>query len=146
MQKLFRLSGCTVLASMWAISSQAHHSFAMYDQAKTLTWHATIKDFEWLNPHCHIHVMSQESKDDPVTLGDWDIEAAAPNILARQGWDRNALRAGDKVTIVGHPMRSGAKVAALMYVIIGDKTLYNNTERPGGAAVPDSPVANPKTP
>ena len=29
----------------------AHHSFSMFDRARTVTINGTIKAFDWINPH-----------------------------------------------------------------------------------------------
>ena len=37
----------------------AHHSFAMFEPTKTLTFKGTIKTFQWTNPHVIIWVLVQ---------------------------------------------------------------------------------------
>ena len=37
----------------------AHHSFAMYEPTKTLTFKGTVKAFQWTNPHCVVWVLVQ---------------------------------------------------------------------------------------
>lgn len=143
MSKVFTAAAVLgLLAAVYVPSSEAHHSFAMYDQSKTFTWQGTVKKFQWTNPHCHIFILGPPNRDNPDTVGDWDIEAAAPNILTRQGWNRDIVKAGDKITVVGHPVRSGEKTAALLYAVIDGKKLYNNTERPGNAPPADLPATS----
>ena len=38
------------------IAALAHHSFAMFDHEKKITVSGTLKEFEWTNPHCWLHV------------------------------------------------------------------------------------------
>ena len=39
-----------------AAPASAHHSFAMFDQSKTLTYRGTVKEFEWGNPRVWVRV------------------------------------------------------------------------------------------
>src|SRR6185503_11965379 len=40
----------------------AHHSFAMFDQDKTVSVKGTVKEFEWVNPHAWIRLMVMDQK------------------------------------------------------------------------------------
>jgi hypothetical protein len=68
---------------------------------------------------------------DPSTAGTWDIEGASTNIMARQGWTKATFKAGDKVTVVAHPLKDGSKGASMFYVILPDgKRLYQDDAQP----------------
>ena len=113
-------------------AAEAHHAFSMFDQNKTVTWEGTVKEYEWRNPHTHIIVEVPSTSKDPSLAGTWDIEGASVAILARQGWNKNSFHPGDKIVIVGHPLRSGDKGGSLFYAI--DKSgrkLYHDTDRTG---------------
>lgn len=123
------------VAAVAAVPALAHHSFAMFDQSKMYTWTGTLEEFNWTNPHVHLTVKVPEGAADPATVGRWDIEAASPNIMTRQGWSRNTFKVGDQVTIVGHPLKDGGKGGSLYYAI--DKTgkkLFHDVNRKGGPA------------
>ena len=83
----------------------AHHSYAMFDMQKTVTLQATVVRFKWQNPHAFIEA------DATARSGTerWSIEMTSPNNLAQEGWKRNSLKPGDRVTIWVHPLRSGAR-------------------------------------
>jgi hypothetical protein len=70
----------------------AHHSFAMFDNEKTVTLEGTVKEFQWTNPHSWVQLMVT----DPATgkAVEWSIEAGSPNGLERQGWTRHAAKEG----------------------------------------------------
>ena len=38
----------------------------------------------------------------------WQAEGGGPNALAREGWTRNTLKQGDKITLIGRRVKSGA--------------------------------------
>lgn len=103
-----------------AVAASAHHSYAMFDMAKEVTWTGTVDTFQWGNPHVWIYVDVQATPDDPARAGRWGFEGPSSNILARQGFSRNALAHGDKITVVGHPVRDGSKVASFSYIVDKD--------------------------
>ena len=90
-------------AMIAAVPIAAHHSFAMFDQRKVMTLEGTVTEFQWTNPHSFIEI------DVPQRGGvaHWSIELNSPNNLRRQGWSRNALKAGDRITLRMNPLRNG---------------------------------------
>lgn len=84
----------------------AHHSFAMFDQTKLVTLHGVVKDFRWTNPHVFIQLLANT---DSGVDEEWSIEMTSPEHLARAGWRPGTLKAGDKVTLVIHPMRESTR-------------------------------------
>jgi hypothetical protein len=112
----------------------AHHSFAMFDMEKDVTYTGVVIDYKWVNPHVHITVdVKQGPSVDPATVGTWDVEGGSTNIMGRQGWTRMTFKPGDPITLVGHPMKDGSKGISLFYVIMPDgKRLYHDIARPKG--------------
>jgi hypothetical protein len=86
-----------------AAPAAAHHSFAMFDQQKIMTLNGTVTEFQWTNPHAFIE-MDVPSGGKTVH---WSIELNSPNNLKRQGWKRESLHRGDKVTLRMNPLRDG---------------------------------------
>jgi hypothetical protein len=95
-----------IAAMLTASAALAHHSFAMFDQSKKVTLEGTVKDFRWTNPHVFIQLLV---KNDGGGEDEWSIEMTSPEHLVRVGWKPGTLKAGDKVTLVIHPMRDGVK-------------------------------------
>src|SRR5579862_1872575 len=89
-----------------ATSALAHHSFAMFDQSRQVTLKGTVKDFQWTNPHAWIEVEIQNAQGQPEV---WGVELNSPNNLTRQGWKRNVMKPGDKVTVLINPLKDGTK-------------------------------------
>ena len=83
----------------------AHHSFAVFfDPTKTVTIHGTVTQYRFTNPHGTIAL---DVKGADGKIEKWRAETNAPVILARRGWTRDSVKAGDKVTITGWPSRDG---------------------------------------
>jgi hypothetical protein len=109
------LVGLLLVTSSGAVI--AHHSFAMFDINKEVIVTGTVTQFQWTNPHTWIEM------DVPDTSGDvkhWSIEGGSVIGLSREGWNRNTIKAGDKVTLVAHPMRDGSPGGSLMGVTLPD--------------------------
>jgi hypothetical protein len=70
----------------------------------------TVTKFEFMNPHALIFVDVAGNKGD---LEHWIAEESSNNHLSRSGWDKNTLKVGDQVIIVGHRARNGTRVLEL---------------------------------
>jgi len=129
-----RTAVLAAVISLIVVPAHAHHSFAMFDMDKEVTYRGVVADFKWVNPHVHITVDIKAGPNiDPATVGTWDVEGGSTNIMGRQGWTRVTFKAGDSITLVGHPMKDGSKGISLFYVIMPDgKRLYHDIARPKG--------------
>jgi uncharacterized protein DUF6152 len=109
-----------VLAAVVGAASPAaaHHSFAMYEPTKTLTLKGTVKSFQWTNPHVILWVLVQpEAGGAPQ---EWSLETTSPGVLTRNGWTRQSLKAGDKVSVTFSPLRDGSRGGGLNSVTLLD--------------------------
>ena len=127
-------AGLALLALVAMGSSlQAHHSFAMFEMDKDVTYVGTVMEYRWINPHTHIVLKIDAGPGvDPATVGTWDVEGGSTNIMGRQGWTRATYKPGDKMTMVGHPMRDGSKGISLFYAIKDGKKMFHDIARPKG--------------
>jgi hypothetical protein len=115
-----------------AAPALAHHSFAMFDSSKMYVWEGVVVRYEWKNPHSMVIIRVPPGAKDPATVGTWEIEGAATNIMARQGWNKTSYKPGDRITVVGQPMRDGSKAGSLYYALKDGKRLYHDVNRNGG--------------
>ena len=84
-----------------------HHGTVGYDFTKTITLHGTATSFDWVNPHCLLHM---DVKDDAGSVQRWTLEMSPPSMLSRKGWTKDSFRPGDDVTIDTHPARNGIPI------------------------------------
>ena len=89
-----------------ALPASAHHSFAMFDMTKSVRLEGTVKRFEWTNPHSWIFL---EVAGPGATVEQWTIELPAAGVLAREGWNKNYLRVGERVVLHVNPLKDGRK-------------------------------------
>src|SRR5580658_5559229 len=100
--------------------SFAHHSRAMFDMAKNITFRGVVKEYRLQNPHSQIVITVGPDAQDPSTVGTWDIEASSISIMLSLGWNRTTYKPGDPITVVAHPMKNGSKGVLLFYAIRPD--------------------------
>jgi hypothetical protein len=81
----------------------AHHGSAEYDMRKVVSLEATVTDFQFINPHTLIDFTVKGTGK----AVQWQAELPSPNLLTRRGWNRNTLKPGDSVTIIGNPAKNG---------------------------------------
>jgi hypothetical protein len=94
-----------------------HHSFAVFDQTRTVALTGVVQVFAWTNPHAWITV---EVRNDRAGVDLWTVEMGSPNSLARQGWTRSVVKPGDRVTVLLNPLKSGEPVGHLVSLTLPD--------------------------
>ena len=117
---LMRRSMAAVLAALLGAAplAVAHHSFAMYEPTKTLTFKCTVKEFQWTNPHTILWVLVQPPGGGAAQ--EWSLETTSPGVLTRAGWTRHSLKAGDRVSVTLSPLRDGSHGGSLNSVTLLD--------------------------
>ena len=113
------LAGVLSLMS-WA--AYAHHSSAMFDKSKVTEVAATVKEFQWTNPHVWIEIMV--AGDDGEER--WSIEGLGTNSLFRMGWRPNSFVAGQKILIRFNPMRDGSHAGGFIGAKFADGSTIGN--------------------
>ena len=93
----------------------AHHGASAYDRSRKVSLKATITEFRWTNPHTYILF---DAPDEQGKVDHWSCESINPGMLSKQGWTRRTLSAGDTVTIIGYPSRTGSKVMLLEKLLL----------------------------
>jgi len=127
------LAALTLAATFVAPLALAHHSFAAFDMKQEITLQGTVQSYSLQNPHAHMVIKVAGKGPGDRNAGLWDVEGAAANIMRRQGWTSQSFKAGDQITVVGHPMHSGDKGLSLFYAIKADGTrMYQDIARPVG--------------
>ena len=98
------------------LAAGAHHSFAMFDMSKAVNYKGTIKEVQWTNPHVWVELdVTTDGKT--ATLS---FEGAAIPVLKRVGWMKDTVKAGDVVTVVGHPYKDGRPGGSIDHLLLAD--------------------------
>ena len=123
--KTWRIVGvAAALAAAGASPVAAHHSFALFDAQKSMTLEGSVKEFQWTNPHTWIQLIVKDASDKDV---EWSIEGASANAMARQGWSRGAVKAGDRAIVVIHPLKDGTSGGSLVSATVNGKAVGSHS-------------------
>ena len=102
------------------VPSFAHHSFAAeYDQHNPVSFKGVVTKLDWMNPHVYFYVDAADKDGKPVH---WACEAGNPNALARRGWKKNSLKAGDEITVQGYRAKDGTYTVNARSITLADGT------------------------
>lgn len=105
-----RISWVALLGVGLATPSMAHHSFANFDMAKTVTLHGAVKELQWTNPHCFVQLLVPGAGGDV----EWSLEMNSPLASYRSGWRPHTVNPGDEVVVVINPSRDGGPSGRLV--------------------------------
>jgi len=125
---------CALASALLAIPAVGHHSTAAFDSVAVVKIEGEVTQVRWINPHASFKV---EGTADTGPDGLWTIEMTAPNILINQGWKRNSLQVGDKVTVFANPLRNsitlndGSQGGLYVGVVLKDGSTLGRTDGKG---------------
>jgi hypothetical protein len=122
-----RLTVLAVVILAAAVPVSAHHSFAEFDRTKEVTMTGVVRELQWNNPHAWIQVVVT---DDKGRKTEWGFECGSPNMMVRTGWKRTTLKMGDRVVIVGNPLKNGRPNASLVRVTLPDGRVLGPGDAP----------------
>ena len=98
-------------AAALALPAAAHHSFAMFDNTRSVTLHGKVTAYQWTNPHSYLDIDAEDGKGG---IKHYTMEMTSPNMLHRGGWSSRTVQPGDGVTAVMSPLRDGQSGGLLL--------------------------------
>ena len=123
-----------LLSSLLAAAAMAHHSTAEFDYSKQVTIKGKVKEVQWTNPHSYIQLLVP-GKDGKAVQ--WSVEIGSPSININMGWRKNSVVAGDEVTMLLSPARSGKPYGTLRVLTFADgRELKGVAAQVGGRPAP----------
>jgi hypothetical protein len=111
------LAGAVVLSVLVA-TGLAHHSFAMYDMTKTVTFTGVLTSFVSQANHAEIHFVPLGSDAKPQRGSDgkyvsWGVEMGGAAAMANQGISVNTFPRGTIFSVNLHPLRDGKNFGSM---------------------------------
>src|SRR5205085_10872039 len=87
-------------AALAAVPALAHHSFAMFDNSRSITIHGKVTQYQFTNPHAYLDIDAESVVGEGAKPQHYTLEMTSPNMLVRGGWSSRTVKAGDAVTAV----------------------------------------------
>jgi hypothetical protein len=103
-----------VLTVLFEIPVSTHHSFAMYDQTKTVTLTGVVKQFVAQANHAELHFVLIAPDRKGLAKGadgkyvEWGVEMAGAAAVAQQGITATTFGAGTVFSVRMNPLRDGS--------------------------------------
>jgi hypothetical protein len=121
----------------------AHHSTAEFDYTRQVTIKGIVKEVQWTNPHSYIQLIVDGDAGAKVQ---WSIEIGSPSLNINLGWRKDSVKAGDVITMILSPARSGKPYGTLRVLTFADgRKLDGVAARVGAGPGPGGspPAASP---
>jgi hypothetical protein len=83
----------------------AHHGDAGRYEETTVVMTGTVVELQWVDPHA---IIVFDAPNDQGKQVRWQAELGGRALLARSGWSASTLKRGDRITITGRRVKSGA--------------------------------------
>jgi hypothetical protein len=133
--KPWMIAGAVATLGLGAAPAWAHHSFAMYDQTKTLVLTGVMYQFVAQANHAELHFykIGADGKLEKGADGkplDYGVEMAGAAAVAEQGISAATMPAGTIMSVKVNPLRDGS----------------NFGSKAGGSAIAKCPWKTPPSP
>jgi len=103
-----------VTAILFVTPALSHHSFAMYDQTKTVTLTGAVRQFVAQANHAELHFVliapdgKSFSKGPDGKYVEWGVEMAGAAAVAQQGITAASFAVGTVFSVKVNPLRDGS--------------------------------------
>src|SRR5215216_3941488 len=118
LKTLTTAAAVATFAVVFQATASGHHSFAMYDQTKTLTLTGVVKQYVPQANHAEFHLVLltpdrkalEKGKDGKYV--EYGVEMAGTAQLERQGVTGTTFPAGTVISVKVNPLRDGSNFGA----------------------------------
>jgi hypothetical protein len=114
--RVFLVTAVLLLLSFGG-ATYAHHATASFDMTTSSTVKGTVTGFDWTNPHAYIYL---DVKDAKGAIEKWSVEMGTIGMLARAGWRRDTVKAGDEITVTGNRAKDSKPFLRLIKLVFAD--------------------------
>ena len=109
-----RKLGLSVIGAVVAASPLLAHHDWLVDQTRQITIMGTVTAFTWANPHVMIAVDVEANG----AIEQWKVGGSSPQFMTTCGWNKNTLKPGDVITVIGYRFRDGSNAARMQTVLM----------------------------
>jgi Family of unknown function (DUF6152) len=104
-----------VAVALACLPGLAHHGGAAYDVTKKVAVKGTVKQWNWVNPHCLLLV---DATDDTGQTVHWIMETQNPLSMSNLGWSNDMMKPGDQVTVRVTPAKNGKPIGLVVDIVL----------------------------
>jgi hypothetical protein len=107
-------AGVFLCGTLFVTPASSHHSFAMYDQEKTIVLTGVVKQFVAQANHAELHFYLVAPDRKGLVKGpdgkyvEWGVEMAGAAAVAQQGITATTFGAGTVFSVKVNPLRDGS--------------------------------------
>jgi Family of unknown function (DUF6152) len=114
----------------------AHHGTGVaYETEKSVTLKGVVTEWIWANPHCGLLF---DVTDESGNAVHWGAELGNPHQESGAGFTKDIFKPGDKITVTGHPAKSGApRMSGARFTLEDGRTLPEKRTKGNGEAAPE---------
>ncbi len=112
---------CSALVAV-STPSLAHHSFAVWDLQKEITFKGVVDKVEFRNPHMSMVLLVTKPNGEQEKVH--FTEGAPANMLVRMGMKPAMIKPGTKIKVIGAPRKDNPNVFFLKTIILEDGTTF----------------------
>jgi hypothetical protein len=125
--------GCSALLGF--ATTQAHHSFSMFDQGTEMLLTGVVERWAFNNPHAWLYIKVKDASGNEV---EWGFEGNAPPSLVRNGITGRTFKKGDVVSVMFSPLADGRPGGAMCWVRVADGSYLRPADGGCGTRDPNS--------
>lgn len=106
-------------------SGFAHHSYAAeFDRNAPTTIEGIVTEVWFRNPHVRYYIKVVDENGEEVI---WDTRGLSPVKLVRQGWTRDTIKVGDRITMHGHLGLRNKTSLSILDITLADGTVLSSS-------------------
>ena len=117
----------TLLATICFTSNpaSAHHSYAAeFDRNAPTTIEGVVTEVWFRNPHVRYYINVVDENGEEVI---WDTRGLSPVKLVRQGWTKDTIKVGDRITMHGHLGLKNKTSLSILDITLADGTVLSSS-------------------
>ncbi|MGH9786560.1 MAG: DUF6152 family protein [Terriglobia bacterium] len=96
----------------------AHHSLSIYDADRDFTLTGIATEFMYVNPHAQLRF---DVKGANGIVEGWSVETSGVRRLETAGWNKETIKPGDQVTVIGRRIKDGSKKMFMERIVVNGK-------------------------
>jgi len=116
-----------LLATICSTSNPAiaHHSYAAeFDRNAPATIEGVVTEVWFRNPHVRYYIKVVDENGEEVI---WDTRGLSPVKLVRQGWTKDTIKVGDRITMHGHLGLKNKTSLSILDITLADGTILSSS-------------------